>query len=218
MRPLGELLHAPRGRTLRVLAIGAHCDDIEIGCGATLLRLTGGHDVEVSWFVLCSTAARAAECRASAARFLRGARRRAVAVESFRDGYLPAQWAAVKDRFEALKREVRPDLIFTHERDDRHQDHRIACELTWNTFRDHTILEYEIPKYDGGLGQPNLYVPVSRAIARRKAANLLASYPSQKAKHWFSEETFTALMHLRGLECNAPQGRAEAFHAHKLVI
>jgi LmbE family N-acetylglucosaminyl deacetylase len=122
-----------------------------------------------------------------------------------------------KDILESLKRLPRPDLILTHERDDRHQDHRIACELTWNTFRDHTILEYEIPKYDGGLGQPNLYVPASRATARRKAELLLKGYPSQAGRKWFDAETFLSLMRVRGVECNAPQGYAEAFHARKVV-
>ena len=215
MRALGELLgNASR---LRVLCIGAHCDDIEIGCGATLLRLAGERELDVSWLVLSSTPARAAECEQSAKRFLAKARRREVRLESFRDGYLPAQWAAAKDTFEAIKRTARPDLIFTHERDDRHQDHRLACELTWNTFRDHTILEYEIPKYDGGLGQPNFFVPVSPAIATRKVKFLQLAYASQRDKRWFSEDTFLALMRLRGIECNAERGLAEAFHARKVV-
>jgi len=203
---------------LKVLCIGAHCDDIEIGCGATLLRLAAERPLDVSWLVLCSTPKRAAEVKASASRFLRRARRRSLQVEAFRDGYLPAQWAQVKDCFEALKREQQPDLIFTHERDDRHQDHRVASELTWNTFRDHAILEYEVPKYDGGLGQPAFYVPVSRAVAQRKAQYLATVYASQRGRHWFDEHTFMALMRVRGIECNAPQGLAEAFHARKLVL
>jgi LmbE family N-acetylglucosaminyl deacetylase len=214
MLPLGELLG--KGRTLRVLAIGAHCDDIEIGCGATLLRLASERALDVSWLVLCSDPPRAAEAADSASRFLRRARSRKVRIESFRDGYLPAQWAAAKDCFEQLKRQVRPDLIFTHERDDRHQDHRVASELTWNTFRDHAILEYEIAKYDGGLGQPNFYVPVSAALAGRKVAHLMAAYRSQRQRRWFTAETFEALLRLRGVECNARF--AEAFHARKVVI
>lgn len=216
MRTLAEL--AGGTGVLDVLCIGAHCDDIEIGCGATLLRLAAQRHLRVTWLVLCATDQRAAETQDSAARFLRRAQRRTVLVERFRDGYLPAQWAAVKDRFEALKREVSPDLVFTHERSDRHQDHRVANELTWNTFRDHTILEYEIPKYDGGLGQPNFYVPVTRAVAQRKVALLERAYASQRARRWFSAETFLALMRLRGLECNAAQGLAEAFHAPKVVL
>lgn len=216
MQALGGLLGS--ASRLRVLCIGAHCDDIEIGCGATLLRLAGERELDVTWLVLCSTPARAAEAEASAGRFLAKTRRREVQIERFRDGYLPAQWAAVKDCFEALKRTARPDLIFTHERDDRHQDHRLACELTWNTFRDHTILEYEIAKYDGGLGQPNFYVPVAAAVAARKVRYLQSAYASQRAKRWFSEDAFMALMRLRGIECNATRGLAEAFHARKVVV
>lgn len=141
-----------RRRTLEVLCLGAHCDDIEIGCGATLMRLAGEQLVRITWVIMCSTPLRAAEARKSAALFLRHARARRIQIERFRDGFLPAQWNEVKECFEGLKRLARPDLIFTHERDDRHQDHRVVCELTWNTFRDHLILEYEIPKYDGGLG------------------------------------------------------------------
>jgi LmbE family N-acetylglucosaminyl deacetylase len=205
-------------KVLQVLCVGAHCDDIEIGCGATLLRLSRERPLAVTWFVLCSTPKRAAEVQASAARFLRGTRSYEVLIESMRDGYLPAQWAMAKDAFEALKRRPRPDLIFTHERDDRHQDHRAVCELTWNTFRDHTILEYEVAKYDGGLGTPNVFVPVAGALARRKAQLLAASYPSQRGKPWFDDDAFLALMRLRGLECNAAGGYAEAFHARKVVM
>jgi LmbE family N-acetylglucosaminyl deacetylase len=215
MEGLGALV--ARRKALKVLCLGAHCDDIEIGCGATLLRLIGGRAVEVTWVVLCSSPVRAAEARASAARFLRSARKSDVRINNLRDGYLPAHWAQAKDVCESLKGLPRPDLIFTHDRDDRHQDHRVVSELTWNTFRDHTILEYEIPKYDGELGQPNLYAPVTRAVARRKGAFLVASYRSQLRKAWFTEETFLALMKLRGVECNAREGFAEAFHARKVV-
>ena len=205
-------------RALRVLCLGAHCDDIEIGCGATLLRLAAERPVDVTWVVLCSNAARAAETRRSAMRFLRGARRRELRIETLRDGYLPGQWSQAKDIVESLKQLRRPDLIFTHERDDRHQDHRLVCELTWNTFRDHTIFEYEVAKYDGGLGQPNCYAPVTRAVAQRKVALLQACYPSQRGKPWFDREAFLALMRLRGIECNAAEGWAEAFHARKVVL
>ncbi len=211
-------LDLPRRRKLEILCLGAHCDDIEIGCGATLMRLADERPVAVSWVILSSTSARAAEARRSAALFLRRARARYLQLEGFRDGFLPAQWKEVKECFEGLKRLRRPDLIFTHERDDRHQDHRIVCELTWNTFRDHLILEYEVPKYDGGIGQPNLYVPVTAAVAERKSRYLLSAYRSQRAKPWFAAETFRGLMRLRGVESNAEQGCAEAFHARKAVI
>lgn len=207
-----------RRKNLRVLCLGAHCDDIEIGCGATLLRLAATYRLDVDWLVLSSNPERAEEARASAALFLKAARSQHVQIESLRDGFLPAQWAAAKEAIEALKRRPAPDLVFTHERDDRHQDHRIVSELAWNTFRDHLILEYEIPKYDGGLGQPNLYVPVARAMAERKARHLLAAYASQRGKRWFSSDTFLALMRVRGVECNARAGFAEAFHARKLVL
>ncbi|MGH6610352.1 MAG: PIG-L deacetylase family protein [Burkholderiaceae bacterium] len=177
-------------RALRVLCIGAHCDDIEIGCGATLLRLASERPLDVTWLILCSTAPRAAEARASAALFLKKARTRTVIIEALRDCYLPAQWAQAKEVIESLKTLAAPDLIFTHESSDRHQDHRVVSELTWNTFRDHVVLEYEIAKYEGGLGQPNLYVPVTRALAERKARYLMSSFASQKTKRWFTRDTF----------------------------
>ena len=204
-------------RALRVLCIGAHCDDIEIGCGATLLRLGDEHRLHVTWLILCSTPERATEARSSAAAFLKKTRAHHVEIETFRDGFLPAHWAQAKECLESFKASA-SDLIFTHDLNDRHQDHRIVSELTWNTFRDHLILEYEIPKYDGGLGQPNLYVPITRAVAERKTRHLLQAYPSQTRKRWFSRETFLAAMRLRGVECNAPHGLAEAFHARKLVV
>lgn len=214
-----ELPSALKSRkALRVLCIGAHCDDIEIGCGATLLRLSDERPLDVTWLILCSTAQRAGEARASAALFMKKARTRTVTIGTFRDGYLPAQWAQAKDAIELLKTSASPDLIFTHDLHDRHQDHRVVSELTWNTFRDHIIFEYEIPKYEGGLAQPNLYVPVTRALAERKTRYLLSSYLTQRTKRWFSRETFHALMQLRGIECNARPGLAEAFHVRKLVI
>jgi len=211
-------LPLPRRGMLEVLCIGAHCDDIEIGCGATLMRLARERRLSVTWVVLSSTPERAAEARRSAAAFLRGARRRDIRFATFDDAYLPARWAEVKAYFETLKELPRPDLILTHEAKDLHQDHRIACELTWNTFRDHLILEFEIPKYDGGLLEPNLYVPASRDLVRRKCNELHRAYTSQRSKPWFDKTTFQGLMRLRGLECNAPDGYAEAFHARKVRL
>jgi LmbE family N-acetylglucosaminyl deacetylase len=198
-----------RRRRVEILCVGAHCDD---------MRLAEERPVNVSWAIMSSTRSRAAEAHKSGTLFLRAARARRVQVAGFRDGFLPAQWSELKECFEGLKRLPRPDLIFTHERDDRHQDHRIVCELTWNTFRDHLILEYEIPKYDGGMGQPNLYVPVRSTLAERKSRYLLAAYESQRAKPWFSAETFHALMRLRGVESNAGDGLAEAFYARKTIL
>lgn len=200
-----------------VLALGAHCDDIEIGCGGTLLRLVREHPgLEVHWHVFASNPARAAEAEKSAKQFLEGASAR-IRVHAFRDGYLPTQWAEVKDAFEALKGQVRPDLILTHYRQDLHQDHRLVNELTWNTWRNHQIWEYEIPKYDGDMGIPNGFVELDETICRRKVALLRECYPTQWGKAWFSEDTFLGLMRLRGMECQAASRHAEAFHCRKLL-
>src|SRR6476659_4057043 len=185
----------------RVLAIGCHADDIEIGCGGTLLALTRSRpDVEVTWVVLGAEGERAAEARTSADDFLTGASRSEIVVHGFKDAYMPYHGESVKEAFEQLKR-VQPDLVLTHTRDDLHQDHRLACELTWNTFRDHLILEYEIPKVDGDLGTPNLFVPVSEELAREKVDRVLTSFATQRDKHWFDCDVFLGLMRLRGMEC-----------------
>jgi len=197
---------------LRVLAIGSHADDIEIGCGGTLLRLAQEvSELEVRWVVLSAAGERADEARASAAAF--GAE---VDVQGFRDAFF-RYGPEVKEYFEGLK-PLEPDVIFTHHEGDRHQDHRLVAELTWNTFRDHLILEYEIPKYDGDLGKPNVFFDLDEGLARRKVELLLESFPSQAGKRWFTEDLFLALMRLRGMECNAPSGLAEAFYARKLSL
>ncbi|MGH7286856.1 MAG: PIG-L deacetylase family protein [Myxococcota bacterium] len=202
-----------------LLCIGAHCDDIEIGCGGTVLRLLElNPELEVHWIVLCSDALRRREALDAARRFLGEASEKRVQVLSHRDGFLPYQGGEVKEYFESLKRLVQPDLILTHFRGDLHQDHRLVCELTWNTFRDHLILEFEIPKYDGDLGTPNLFVPLSESQVARKIENVLGAFGSQRSRRWFREDTFRALMRLRGVECNAEAGYAEAFHARKLVL
>jgi len=201
----------------RILALGAHCDDIEIGCGGTLLHLLAHHpNLCFDWVVFTSNPARAREAEASAERFLRGAKERRVVIKQFRNGYFPDQWARIKDEFEALKGEVRPDLILTHYQRDLHQDHRTIAELTWNTFRDHMILEYEIPKYDPDLGSPNFFVPLDAATANQKARAVVEAFPSQSDKHWFTEDTFLALMRLRGVQAAAGSGFAEAFYAPKI--
>jgi LmbE family N-acetylglucosaminyl deacetylase len=203
----------------RILAIGCHADDIEIGAGGTLLTLLEARpDVEVTWVVLAAQGDRADEARRSAERFAAGAASLRVVVEAFRDGFLPYVGGEVKDFFERLKLEVDPDVIFTHTSDDLHQDHRLACELTWNTFRDHLILEFEIPKYDGDLGPRNLYVELSEETARRKAALLCELFPSQVGRHWFDEELFLGLLRVRGMEANARSHYAEAFRSRKLVV
>ncbi len=216
---LGLSLIGSRNKPLRVLCMGAHSDDIEIGCGATLLRLAGRRPrPEFRWVVWSATGGRDSEARRGAKKFLGSLATEAVRVHDFRDGYFPAQFAEIKDAFENLAREFRPDIVFTHARDDRHQDHRVVSDLTWNTFRNQLILEYEIPKWDGDLGRTNLYVPVSKATALRKARALVSVFGSQRAKDWFSEETFLGLMRLRGMECHATEGYAEAYYARKIAL
>jgi LmbE family N-acetylglucosaminyl deacetylase len=208
-------------RPLRVVCIGAHPDDIEIGCGGTILRLAREGRLEhVDWLVLSGQGSpvRETEARAGAAAFLAGVPSSQVDVEGFRDGYFPSEIGAIKDRFEAMAATVRPDLVLTHRRDDLHQDHRVVNELAWNTFRSHLILEFEIPKYDGDLGNPNVFVDLPAAVARDKAEILARIFESQRDRHWFSEETFLALARLRGVESRASEGYAEGFHARKLVL
>ncbi len=203
----------------RVLAIGAHPDDIEIGCGGTLLALVAGRPaLSVYWLVLSGKGERAAEAEAGAAAFLGPEVDREVVVLGFRDGFFPWSGAAIKEVFEELKPSFSPDLIFAPRLSDAHQDHRLVAELTWNTFRDHLILEYEIPKYEGDLGQPNLFVPLERAHCERKVELLLKHFPSQAGRDWFADQTFWSLLRLRGLESRAPSTFAEAFHARKLVL
>lgn len=213
------LRHKGRG-PLRVTCFGAHSDDIEIGCGGTLLALMdAGVQLDVRWVVFTATGPRATEARRGARSFLAKANASEVTLGAFRDGFLPFDGAAVKEFVEAHCRAGPvPDVILTHYRHDRHQDHRFLSDLAWNTYRDHLILEYEIPKYDGDLGVPNAFVPLDAKIARRKARLLKQVFASQRSKRWFTEETFLGLMRLRGIECGARGGYAEAFHARKLRL
>lgn len=214
-----ELLLPRAGAGLRVLCLGAHSDDIEIGCGATLLGLLEARpDVEVMWVVFSARDARAEEARRGADAFLAKAAERTVDLLDFRDGFFPWNGAAIKERFEQIKSRFLPDVVFTHHGADRHQDHRTLSELAWNTFRDHLVLEYEIPKYDGELGQPNLFVPVADEARRRKVEILMDAFGTQRSKRWFSPETFEGLMRLRGVESASPTGYAEAFHARKVTL
>ena len=210
---------ATAGEHLSVLCLGAHSDDIEIGAGATLLSLIErGVQLDVHWCVLSGTGEREKEARASAADFLRGATKAGVEIKSFKDGFFPEHGEAIKSWFETLRSRVNPDVIFTHYRDDAHQDHRQVSRLTWNTFRDHCIVEYEVPKWDGDLGQPNVYVPVSAATLTHKIELLNEHFGSQRSKQWFDAETFLGLARLRGMECRAPERYAEAFFARKLTL
>jgi len=204
---------------LTVLCLGAHSDDIEIGCGGTLRRLLCQRDdVNVHWVVFSSGAERDREARESAKLFLRGARSSDIIVENFRNGYFPFVGDDIKDFFGRRLKPIAPDVVFTHYRTDRHQDHRTISDLTWNTFRNHLILEYEIPKYDGDLGTPNFFVPLDDALCEEKVRNLMTMFGTQRDKHWFDEETFRGLMRLRGMESCSPQRYAEAFYIRKMVL
>ena len=203
---------------LEVLALGAHSDDIEIGCGGTLLRLAQAvPELKVTWVVLSAAGDRGNEARAGAEAFLQGVAAAEIEVERFQDAFF-RYGPEVKEYFEGLKAKVSPDLILTHHGSDLHQDHRLVAELTWNTFRDHLILEYEIPKYDGDLGSPSVFVPVAEHLARRKAELLVEHFATQRDKHWFTADVFLGLMRLRGVESRSPTGYAEAFYARKLRL
>ena len=202
-----------------LLCLGAHSDDLEIGCSGTILRLLAEEAVaRVTWVVLSGNPERAREARAGARRVLGNRPGVRVVQQTFRDGYFPYVAVPIKDFFERLKREVTPDVVFTHYRYDRHQDHRLVSELTYNTFRDHMVLEYEILKVDGDLGQPNTYVPLPAATVRKKVSILETTFGSQRDRRWFSEEAFRGLMRLRGVEAGSKSGYAEAFHGRKLVL
>ena len=212
-------LRLSKREPLRLLCLGAHCDDIEIGCGGTILKLAAtGRRLEVHWVVFSSDERRGQEALKSADAFLENVPTRNVIVHALRDGFFPYVGAELKERFEQLKTEFSPDLVLTHYRHDLHQDHRLVSELTWNTFRNHLILEYEIPKYDGDFGAPNLFVPLDESICRRKIDAILDAYQSQSGKHWFSRDLFSAILRLRGMEANACSGYAEGFYCRKAVL
>ncbi|MEM7435564.1 MAG: PIG-L deacetylase family protein [Myxococcota bacterium] len=219
MPPLGFEPKQRDDEPLRVLCLGAHADDIEIGCGGTVLHLLASRqDTVVDWVVFTSSATRETEARAAAEGFLSHAGTSNVTVFDFEDGFLPHNGEAVKRRFEELKAKANPDLILTHYEHDRHQDHRLVNELTWNTFRNHAIFEYEIPKFDGDLGNPSVFVPIDRETLERKIELLVTHYQTQRDKHWFDAETFRSICRIRGMECRSPSGYAEAFYVRKLVV
>jgi LmbE family N-acetylglucosaminyl deacetylase len=203
----------------KIMCLGAHCDDIEIGCGGTILKLIKDDpDIEFYWVILSANQRRAREAYESADVFLEHAGEKNIIVENFRDGFFPYIGLEIKEFFEQLKQQLSPDLVFTHYRNDLHQDHRLVSDLTWNTFRDHLILEYEIPKYDGDLGSPNFFVHVDEATCRRKTKYILDSFRTQVENQWFSEDTFMSIMRLRGIESNARDKYAEAFYCRKMVF
>ena len=203
---------------LDVLCVGAHCDDIEIGCGGTVLSLQEHYPrCRIHWLVLTSVPSRRREATTAAKAFIRASARGELRICALPDGFLPAHFGEVKTQFEDLKRSLKPDVIFTHHGLDRHQDHSLVSQITWQTFRDHMIWEYEIPKYDGDLATPSMYVPLVSAVAARKVKAIMRAYASQATKSWFRAENLLAAMRLRGLESRAASGYAEAFHCRKLV-
>jgi LmbE family N-acetylglucosaminyl deacetylase len=207
------------GAVSRVLCLGAHSDDIEIGAGGTLLKLAEKtNDLEICWVVFSAPGVRADEARLSADDFLSGIARKQIKIGSFRESYFPSEWPSIKEWLEEIKVNFVPDIVFTHYRDDRHQDHRVLSDLAWNTFRNHLILEYEILKYDGDLGQPNVFVPVSEQLCTRKIELLMKHFQTQSTRHWFTSDTFEAMHRIRGIECVSPTGRAEAFYCRKMVL
>jgi LmbE family N-acetylglucosaminyl deacetylase len=211
-------LNLPSKDAIQVLCLGAHSDDIEIGCGGTVLSFKSVlPQVKFHWVVFSASGIRGSEAATSADLFTAGCARE-IFLKEYRDGFLPYHGAEVKEFFEEVKTRVNPDLIFTHWRGDAHQDHRLVSELTWNTFRDHLILEYEIPKYDGDMGQPGVFVPLQDETCRAKIQNIVETFQSQHGKRWFERDTFLSLMRLRGMESNAPSGYAEAFHCRKKVL
>lgn len=207
------------GEILNILCVGAHSDDIEIGCGGAILQLLKNRkNIAVYWVVLSAKNKRKQEALASVKSILRNAENKTVVIKDFRDGYFPYIGAEIKNYFEELKRSFSPDLIFAPCRHDLHQDHRLVSELTWNTYRDHTILEYEIAKYDGDLGSPNVFFHLDESVCKAKIKNIMSIFKSQAGNHWFSEDVFLSLLRLRGIESNAPTGYAEAFYSRKIVI
>jgi LmbE family N-acetylglucosaminyl deacetylase len=207
-----------RGERLKALFLGAHSDDIELGCGGTILSLLEQDlELEVLWVVFAASSARQLEAQRSAEMFLREVDKKEIIIKDFKESFFPYVGSEIKTCFEELKRMINPDIVFTHFRDDLHQDHRLISELTWNTFRDHVILEYEIVKYDGGLGSPNLFVHLSEEVCAKKMKYLLENFQSQRSHQWFNEDTFRAILRLRGVESNAPEKYAEAYYCRKIV-
>lgn len=207
------------GRPINILFLGAHSDDIEIGCGGTLLSLIEtGLSLHIDWCVLSGNEERHIEARASARDFLLGAHSSNIHLAAFEDSYFPAQSRGIKEWLIAQRSRAQPDIVFTHQGQDAHQDHRTVHELTWNIFRDQLILEYEIPKWDGDLGRPNAYVALPASIVRRKIELLMQHFGSQRSKDWFDPETFRGLARLRGMECRAAEAYAEGFYASKVLI
>jgi len=200
-----------------ILCLGSHSDDIEIGCGGTIIKLLAENSsVDVFWVVFSATDERAGEANRSAQLFLEKAHNKTIIVKKFRETFFPYCATEIKEFFKKLQNEISPDLIFTHRREDLHQDHRLVSELTWNTFRDHLIMEYEIPKYEGDLGRPNIFTKLSRQTCQQKVATIFNTFLTQRTKKWFSEDTFWALLRIRGVESNCEF--AEGLYCRKLIV
>jgi len=205
-------------KTLNILCIGAHSDDIEIGCGGTILRLAQDYPIDITWVVLGASGIRRQEAQESVSDFLKSAGNTNVMITEFRNSYFPYDGKEIKEYIETVKSACNPDIIFSHYGEDLHQDHRFVSELTWNSFRDHLILEYEIPKYDGDIGSPNFFVPLSEETYERKINLIMKHFKSQESRSWFTPDTFKAMLRIRGIECNSPSGYAEAYYARKIVV
>jgi LmbE family N-acetylglucosaminyl deacetylase len=213
-----EMPRQKRG-ALKVLCLGAHCDDIEIGCGGTILKLVRSNENAMFyWVVFSSEKKRKQEARESANLFLKNVREKTIIIKNFRNGFFPFVGMEIKEYFEDLKHTFSPDLIFTHYRNDLHQDHRLISDLTWNTFRDHLILEYEIFKYDGDLGTPNVFVHLDEKLCQNKISYIQSAFRSQKSKNWFNPDVFLSMLRLRGVESNAPGKYAEAYYGRKVIL
>jgi LmbE family N-acetylglucosaminyl deacetylase len=212
-------LNINKDEKLTVLCLGAHSDDIEIGCGGTILKMINEYsNLQFFWFVFGANNIRAEEAKNSAEDFLKDVNQKEIIIGEFRDGFFPYMGQEIKEMFETKIKSTSPDIIFTHQRNDLHQDHRLISELTWNTFRDHLILEYEIPKYDGDMGVPNFFVKIDENIVQRKISNLLKFFNTQHKKHWFTEDLLTAIMRLRGMESGIDVKYAEAFYSRKILF
>ncbi|MBX2864918.1 MAG: PIG-L family deacetylase [Leptolyngbyaceae cyanobacterium MAG.088] len=211
--------HQDQNPFRRILCLGAHSDDIEIGCGGTILKLIEQFpDIDVYWVVFSATGHRQEEALASANSFLKNVNKKTIVLKEFRERFFPYIGIEIKEFFDQLSKDVSPDLILTHYRKDLHQDHRLISELTLNAFRNHMILEYEIPKYDGDLGNPNFFVHLEPSIYQQKIAYLMQHFQTQSNKQWFDEETFSSILRLRGIESNAPDKYAEAFYCRKSIL
>ena len=211
-------LDTAKDRPFRILCLGAHCDDIEIGCGGSILKMIGeNQNLSVFWVVFSSDEQRKEEAAKSASLFLKDAREKTVIIEDFRNSFFPYTGTVIKEYFESLK-SFSPDLIFTHYRHDLHQDHALISKLTWNTFRNHLILEYEIPKYDGDLSSPNCFFQLDEPIGLKKINYIMECFLSQKDKPWCTEDAFLAIMRIRGVESNSPEKFSEGFYCRKLIM